>query len=131
MCRLRLASTASQRGCKNALFLYNNSASITGGKIEGVFGYSGGLGLTMGNAEIDGVINYSLATTHNTAYLAAEFNGFAFTVNESAANFGAFNFKPAAGYTYTEGDEDKLVCLNEGYSTYWDAATGTFRLQAD
>ena len=116
---------------ENALFLNNNSASITGGKIEGVFGYSGGLGLTMGNAEIDGVINYSLATTHNTAYLAAEFNGFAFTVNESAANFAQFNFKPAAGYTYTEGDEDKLVCLNEGYSTYWDAATGTFRLQAD
>ena len=51
----------------NAFFLYNNSASITGGKYEGNFGYSGGLGLTMGNATIDGVINYSLDTNHNTA----------------------------------------------------------------
>ena len=62
--------------------------------------------------------------------LATEFNSFKFTVNESAANFAQFNFKPAAGYTYTEGDEAKLICMNEGYSTYWDAATSTFRLQA-
>ena len=115
---------------ENALFLNNNSTSITGGKITGNFGYSGGLGLTVGKAEIDGVIAYNLGTNHNTAYLAAEFNGFKFTVNEGAANFAQFNFKPAEGYTYTEGDEDKLVCLNEGYETYWDATTGTFRLQA-
>ena len=114
----------------NALYLNNNSASITGGKYEGNFGYSGGLGLTMGNATIDGVINYNLATNHNTAYLAEEFGSFKFTVNESASNFAQFNFKPAAGYTYTEGDEAKLVCMNEGYETYWDAATSTFRLRA-
>ena len=114
----------------NAFFLYNNSASITGGKYEGNFGYSGGLGLTMGNATIDGVINYNLATNHNTAYLAEEFGSFKFTVNEGASNFAQFNFKPAAGYTYTEGDEAKLVCMNEGYETYWDAATSTFRLRA-
>ena len=114
----------------NALFLLNNSASITGGTIVGDFGYSGGLGLTMGNATIDGVINYNLATNHNTAYLAEEFGSFEFTVNEGASNFAQFNFKPAAGYTYTEGDEAKLVCMNEGYETYWDAATSTFRLRA-
>ena len=114
----------------NAFYLNNNSASITGGKYEGNFGYSGGLGLTMGNAEIDGVINYGLDTNHNTAYLAKEFGSFKFTVNESAANFAQFNFKPAEGYTYTEGDEAKLVCMNEGYETYWDAATSTFRLRA-
>ena len=78
---------------------------------------------------ITGVINYSLGTNHNTAYLAETFNGFKFTINESAINFANFNFKPADGYVYTEGDEDKLVCLNDGYSTYWDATTGTFRLQ--
>ena len=115
---------------ENALYLNNNSATITGGKIEGSFGYNGGLGLTMGNAEIDGVINYNLATNHNTAYLAEEFGSFKFTVNASAANFAQFNLKPAAGYTYTEGDEAKLVCMNEGYETYWDAATSTFRLRA-
>ena len=87
--------------------------------------------MTLGNAEIDGVINYNLGTNHNTAYLAAEFASFKFTVNESAANFAQFNFKPATGYTYTEGDEAKLVCMNEGYTTYWDAANGIFKLMAD
>ena len=32
---------------------------------------------------------------------------------------------------FTVGDEAKLVCLNEGYSTYWDAATSSFRLKAN
>ncbi len=114
----------------NALFLYNNSASITGGKIDNDFGYSGGLGLTFGEAEIDGVINYNLSTNHNTAYLAETFSTLKFTVNEEDEHFANFNFKPAEGYTYTEGDEAKLICMNEGYETYWDAATGTFKLQA-
>ena len=113
----------------NALYLNNNSASITGGKIVDSFGYSGGLGLTWGNAEVDGVITYNLGTNHNTAYLAVEFATIKFSVNESAANFAQFNFKPSAGYTYVEGDELKLICLNEGYETYWDDTTGTFRLQ--
>ena len=114
----------------NSIFLNNNSASITGGKIDGNFGYSGGLGLVWGEAEVDGVINYNLSTNHNTAYLAAEFSELKFTVNEADEHFVNFNFKPAEGYTYTEGDEDKLVCLNEGYETYWDVATSTFRLRA-
>ena len=114
----------------NSLFLYNNSASITGGKITDNFGYSGGLGLTWGEAEVDGVITYNLATNHNTAYLAKEFNTLKFKVNEADEHFGNFNFKPAADYVYTAGDEAKLICMNEGYETYWDAATGTFRLQA-
>jgi hypothetical protein len=114
----------------NSLFLLNNSASITGGKIVDSFGYSGGLGLTIGKADIDGVIAYNLGTNHNTAYLAEEFVSFKFTVNESASNFAQFNFKPAAGYTYADGDEAKLICMNDGYETYWDAATGRFKLQA-
>ena len=61
--------------------------------------------------------------------MAADFNGFKFTVDENSKYFSNFNFKPAAGYTYTAGDEDKLVCMNEGYATYWDTATGTFRLK--
>ena len=115
---------------ENSLFLLNNSASITGGRIEDNFGYGGGLGLTIGEAEINGKIAFDLSTNHNTAYLATEFNGFEFTVNEADEHFEYFNFKPADGYVYTDGDENKLVCLNEGYSTYWDATTGTFRLQA-
>ena len=114
----------------NSLFLDNNSASIIGGKITDSFGYNGGLGLVWGEAEVDGVINYNLSTNHNTAYLAESFNTLRFTVNEASANFASFNFKPAAGYTYTEGDEAKLICMNAGFETYWDTNTQTFRLQA-
>ena len=114
----------------NSLFLLNNSASITGGTISDSFGYGGGLGLTIGNANIEDVITYDLSTNHNTAYLAKEFAPFRFAVNEADEHFANFNFKPAADYVYSDGDEAKLICMNEGYETYWDAATGTFRLQA-
>ena len=114
----------------NSLFLYNNSATITGGKISDSFGYSGGLGLTWGEAEVDGVISYNLFTNHNTAYLAENFNKLSFFVNEGNANFANFNFKPAAGYTYTEGDEAKLVCMNDDYKTVWNADAGVFKLAA-
>ena len=87
--------------------------------------------MTMGKVEMSGIVHYDLSTNHNTAYLDAEFNAFKFTVAENTANFSQFNFKPAEGYVYTEGDEAKLICMNEGYSTYWDAATKTFKLQAD
>ena len=119
-----------QNGESNAFNTWNNSMTIVGGEIWDNFVFNGGLGLTIGAADIEGVISYNLSTTHNTAYLAADFKGFEFTANEADEDFANFNFKPAAGYTYTEGDEDKLVCLNDGYETYWDAATGTFRLQA-
>ncbi len=118
-------------GKSDAFYLNNNSASITGGKITDDLGYSGGLGLTWGEAELDGVVNFNLSTNHNTAYLAKEFATLKFTVNEGATNFAMFNFEPAEGYVYTEGDEAKLICMNEGYSTYWDAASSTFRLKAN
>ena len=114
----------------NSLFLLNNTASITGGTISDTFTYSGGVGFTFGEANIESIVTYDLATNHNTAYLALEFGELKFAVNESASNFANFNFKPATGYTYTEGDEAKLICQNEGYETYWDGATGTFRLRA-
>jgi len=120
----------TQNGESNAFNTWNNSISITGGQLEDNMSYVGGLGLTIGNADINGTIHYNLSTNHNTAYLEADFEGFNFKVNEADENFSNFNFKPAAGYTYTEGDETKLACMNEGYETYWNAATGTFKLQA-
>ena len=116
---------------ENSIFLNNNSASITGGTISDSFIYHGGLGLTLGMANLDCVVTYNLGTNHNTAYLAKEFNTFKFIVNAEATNFSLFNFKPASDYVYTEGDEDKLVCLNEGYSMYWDETSKTFKLQAN
>jgi len=125
-----IVSGNTQNGESNAFNTWNNNISITGGEIADDFSYVGGLGLTVGKADIDGVISYNLSTNHNTAYLAADFNGFKFKVNEDDEHFGNFNFKPAAGYTYTAGDEEKLVCMNPGYKTYWDAATSTFKLKA-
>ena len=120
----------TQNGESNAFNTWNNSMSITGGSIADDISYVGGLGLTIGEADIDGVIHYYLSTNHNTAYLAESFNGFSFRVDEGNSNFNNFNFKPAAGYTYVSGDDAKLVCLNDGYTVYWDNATNTFRLKA-
>ncbi|MBQ6829690.1 MAG: hypothetical protein IJO59_01045 [Clostridia bacterium] len=121
----------TQNGESNAFNTWNNSITITGGKLADNVSYVGGLGLTIGNAEIDGVISYNLSTNHNTAYLKKDFASFEFTVNEAGEHFANFNFKPEDGYTYTTGDESKLVCLNNGYVTYWDAVSGTFRLKAE
>ena len=115
----------------NSLFLLNNAATITGGRIADNFTYAGGLDLRIGEADIEGVITFDLSTVHNTAKLAASFNSFKFIVNEASANFAAFNFEPADGYVYTAGDEAKLVCMNAGYSTYWDAAAGVFKIKAN
>lgn len=119
----------TQNGVSNAFNTWNNSIAITGGEISDDFSFVGGLGLTIGAADIDGVISYDLSTNHNTAYLKKDFDTFKFKVDEADPNFANFNFKPASDYTYTAGDEAKLVCLNGGYSTYWDAVTGTFRLK--
>ncbi len=114
----------------NSLFLYNNAATITGGKISDTLTYSGGLGFVWGEGEIESVA-FNLGTNHNTAYLKESFNTIKFTVNETAGNFSYFNFKPAEGYVYAEGDENKLICLNDGYTVVWDAATATFCLTAE
>ena len=118
-------------GESSAFFLNNNTATITGGEIKDDFSYSGGLGFTLGEAEIDGVVAFNLTTNHNTAYLKADFGTINFTVNEANANFSKFNFKAADDYVYTAGDEAKLVCKNPGYTTYWDETTKTFRLKAE
>ncbi len=121
----------TQSGDSNAFNTWNNTISITPGELEDNMSYVGGLSLTIGEAEIDGVIAYDLSTNHNTAYLAAKFNSFKFTVDETNENFAYFNnFKPDEGYVYVDGDEEKLICMNEGYETYWDETSRTFKLQA-
>ena len=113
----------------NGLYGWNLALNLTGGILADDIVIQSGLGQNIGGAAIAGVIHFDLGTTHNTCNLGDDFGVFKFTVAESA-NFANFNFKPSATYVYTEGDEDKLICLNEGYETYYDAATGTFRLQA-
>ena len=117
-------------GENSAFYLNNNTCILKGGTIDDNFSYAGGLGLQISNATINGVIDLQLATTHNTVYLLQNFTTVQFITNESATNFSQFNFAPYTGYEYVEGDETKLVCMNEGYETYWDATTNAFRLQA-
>lgn len=108
---------------------WNPGVNITGGELEDDIYIQGGLTPTVGGSGIIGVVHFDVSTNHNTVNLASDFGTFKFTVAEGS-NFAAFNLKPAAGYIYTEGDEAKLVCMNEGYETYWDATTSTFKLQA-
>ena len=107
---------------------WNPAVNITGGALEDDICIQGGLTPTVGGDGITGVIHFDVSTNHNTVNLAKDFGTIRFTVAEGS-NFGNFHFKPAADYTYQSGDEAKLVCLNSGYSTYWDAASGTFKLQ--
>ncbi len=104
--------------------------NISGGELADNIYIAGGHTPTIGGGEITGTIYFNVGTNHNTINLASNFGTFKFVAVEGS-NFSAFNFKPAADYVYTEGDEAKLICQNVGYSTYWDAATSRFRLQAE
>ena len=114
----------------NGFYGFNVAPNITGGEISDDFTVQGGYTPTLGGNGITGVVHFGLATNHNTVNLAADFGTIKFTVAEGN-NFASFNFKPTADYTYAEGDEAKLVCLNEGYSTYWDAEKGVFKIKAN
>jgi len=113
----------------NGFNSWNPIVNISGGELVDDVTIVGGHTPVIGGDGITGVIHFAISTNHNTVNLAKDFGTIKFTVAEGT-NFAAFNFKPAADYTYTAGDEAKLVCLNAGYETYWDTATSTFRLQA-
>ncbi len=113
-----------------AIYALNNPVSLLGGYIDDDILFTGNDYLTVGAVELLGTVHCSIGLNVNQVKLTVDFSGFKFTADEAAANFAAFNLKPAEGYVYTEGDEAKLVCMNENYVTYWDAATESFRLQA-
>ena len=115
---------------EDCFYGWNPGVTISGGELQDSILIQGGLTPTVGGDGITGIIYFDLGTTHNTVNLSTSFGLIHFTV-ATDDNFGAFNFKPVSSYVYTQGDEDKLVCMNEGYVTYWDASTGTFRLQAN
>ena len=108
---------------------WNPNVNISGGQLDDNIFIQGGLTPTIGGEGIRGIVYFDLGTGHNTANLGASFGAFKFYVTEGE-NFSAFNLKPVTGYTYTEGDETKLICQNEGYETYWDAQAGVFKIQA-
>ena len=123
-------NTSTDSASADGFYGWNLAANITGGVVDDNITLDSGLYCTLGGDGINGVVYFALNTTHNTALLAENFGTFKFHVAEGN-NFSAFNLKPADGYTYNEGDEAKLVCVNEGYSTYWDAATSTFKIKTN
>ncbi|MBE7068788.1 MAG: hypothetical protein E7381_05755, partial [Clostridiales bacterium] len=113
-----------------AFYCINDYVKLTGGELKDDVLYTGGVDFTMGNTVIDGIVHFDLSTNHKRVLLAENYNTLRFTVADNAEHYANVHFVPAEGYVYSEGDEAKLVCMNEGYETYWDTATGTFRLRA-
>ena len=113
----------------NGFYSYNTEVKISDGVLGDDITVHGGLTPTVGGSGIAGTVYFAISTNHNTCNLLEDFGVMKFHVSEGE-NFNAFNFKPAATYVYTEGDEDKLICVNEGYQTYYDVETKTFRLKA-
>ena len=116
-------------GC--AIYANNNPVVLNGGIVDDVISYNGDDYITVGNTKIDGCLEFNHDGRGDYKILLGEtFEGFNFVVEVEDALFPKFMLDPADGYVYTEGDELKLVCLNEGYETYWDADAKVFRLQA-
>lgn len=120
-------NTSTDNSNYDCSYAWTAIVKITGGELADDIYIQGGHTPTVGGGEVTGVIHFDVSTVHNTVNLIKDFTGFKFTVAEGS-NFAAFNFKPAAEYTYTEGDENKLVCMNEGYETYWTGSV--FKIRA-
>ena len=108
----------------NGFYCWGVSPSITGGEIVDAVTIQSGTP-TIGADVSFGALYLSNVTTCN---LAEGFDNIRFKIDASSS-FTEFKFVPAAGYTYIEGDEDKLVCVNEGYETYYDVDEGVFRIR--
>lgn len=120
-----------------AFYAWNVSISLLGGEIYNDNGADidyeistdGGLGQLYGSTRLDRPILLTVSQNVKTISLAEGFN-FSFKINSTLNENTPYTFVPYEGYEYTEGDESRIVCMNEGYSTYWDAATGTFCVMA-
>lgn len=118
-------NTSTSDDQHNGVYGWNPYVTITGGELTDNIGIGGNTPLTIGGNGITGTIYFEAS---NTVKLASGFGTIKFKVAEGA-DFSAVNLKPADGYTYTVGDEAKLICLNEGYTVVWDASSSTFKLQ--
>ncbi len=102
---------------------YNAIVNISGGVLLDNVTIQGGHKPVLGGDGIDGTVYLSTAWAH----LAENYDTISFEISDSYIN--SFCFYPATGYTYTEGDEAKLICLNEGYETYWNAEKDAFYIR--
>lgn len=111
----------------SSLYLSDCQISLLGGQIYGAVYCDGASVCTLGNVSLSSFVGFDLTGSSNTACLEKNFAGFSFRTQTPET----FQFVPAEGYVYTEDDENKLVCLNDGYAVAWDATAGAFVLQAE
>ncbi len=115
----------------DAFWSYWTTVNVSGGTMDndGTFTIAANSEPTVGGGDIKDVYYFDLGIVRNRVNLVENFGTVYFKVNENVSHFENFHFAPAEGYTYTVGDEAKLICLNEGYSTYWDADAQVFKIQ--
>ncbi len=115
----------------DAFWSYWTTVKVSGGTLDndGTFTIAANSEPTVGGGDIEDAYYFDLGIVRNRVNLVENFGTVYFKVNENVSHFANFHFAPAEGYTYAEGDEAKLICLNEGYSTYWDADAQVFKIQ--
>ena len=109
----------------NGFYCWGVAPTITGGEIVDAITIDASGTPTIGGDASFGALYFSGTTS---CKLAEGFDNIRFNVAASST-FVEFKLIPPAGYTYVEGDEDKLVCFNEGYETYYDVDAGVFRIR--
>ncbi len=80
---------------------------------------------TVGGTDVNGVIYKDKEVTKWAMNLTPDFGTVRYSI---AGNITQLNIVPAEGYTYVAGDENKLICENTGYETYWDAESSCFKV---
>ncbi len=116
-----------------AFYAWNVSISLLGGEIYNDNGADidyeistdGGLGQVYGATKLDRPIVLTVSQNVKTISLAEGFN-FSFKINSTVNESTLYTFVPYEGYEYTEGDESRIVCMNEGFVVEWNETEKVF-----
>lgn len=116
-----------------AFYAWNVSISLLGGEIYNDNGADidyeistdGGLGQVYGSTRLDCPIMLTVSQNVKSIALAEGFN-FSFNINSAVNENTLYTFVPYEGYEYTEGDESRIVCKNEGFVVEWNEAEKVF-----
>jgi roadblock/LC7 domain-containing protein len=116
------------------MYGFNVSFSLLGGEIYNDNGATvdseiitdGGLTQVYGATEMDGPILLFVAQNVPSVVLAEGFD-FSFKLSGTVDANTEYLFLPYEGYVYTAGDEDRIVCVNDGVIVEWDETEQVFR----
>lgn len=116
-----------------AFYAWNVSISLLGGEIYNDTGADidyeistdGGLGQLYGATKLDCPITLTVSQNVKTISLAEGFN-FSFKINSTVDGNTLYTFVPYEGYEYIAGDENKIVCMNDGFVVEWNETDKVF-----